>query len=250
MRLNLNDYQNEKIRLAHEEKKNVTIILKPYQIGQGNPYNLTDTQINRLKKAKQENKEVRLELEFKQIKEGGFLPHLFGGIAAAAAAAQGGSAIWDSYTESKHKKAMEKETIRHNQEVEKIIYNVKTLQIGSGLKRKKNNQKVDLSINFLVKKYGEKALSNFDILKFTKKNKYFRACFMRNELPLKPWTNESGILNLNDSNDEGSHWVAWVKEGNLKIYFDSYGEFNPPTELVNYLGKKNLLIINEYIPRL
>jgi len=65
---------------------------------------------------------------------------------------------------------------------------------------------------------------------------------MRNELPLKPWTNESGILNLNDSNEEGSHWVAWVQEGNLKIYFDSYGEFNPPTELVNYLGKKNLQI--------
>jgi hypothetical protein len=89
MRLNLNAKQNENIRLAHEQKKYVTIVLKPYQIGQGNPYNLTDTQINKLKKAKQENKEVRLELEFKQIKEGGFLPLLFGGIAAAVAAAQG-----------------------------------------------------------------------------------------------------------------------------------------------------------------
>lgn len=141
MRLNLNGNQNEKIRLAHKQKKDVTILLKPYQIGQGNPYNLTDTQINRLKKAKQENKEVRLELEFKQIKEGGFLPLLFGGIAAAAAAAQGGSAIWNSYTESKHKKAMERETMRHNQEMEKIINNVKTLQIGSGLKRKKKQPK-------------------------------------------------------------------------------------------------------------
>jgi hypothetical protein len=79
-------------------------------------------------------------LKFKQIKEGGFLPLLFGGIAAAAAAAQGGSAIHNSYTESKHKKAMERETIRHNQEVEKII-NVKTLRIGSGLKRKKTTKK-------------------------------------------------------------------------------------------------------------
>lgn len=141
MKLKLNDYQNKKIHLAHEQKKNVTILLKPYQIGEGKLYNLTNTQINMLKKAKKENKEVRLELEFNQIKEGGFLPLLFGGIAAAAAAAQGGSAIWDSYSETKHKKAMEKETIRHNQELEKIIKNVKTLHIGSGLKRKKKQSK-------------------------------------------------------------------------------------------------------------
>jgi hypothetical protein len=141
MRLNLNAKQNEKIRLTYEQKKDITIVLKPYQIDQGNPYNLTDTQINKLKKAKQENKEVRLELEFKQIKEGGFLPLLFGGIVAAAAAAQGGSAIYNSYTESNHKKAMERETMPHNQEMEKIINNVKTLQIGSGLKRKKKQPK-------------------------------------------------------------------------------------------------------------
>jgi hypothetical protein len=65
---------------------------------------------------------------------------------------------------------------------------------------------------------------------------------MKNELPLKSWTHESGVLNLNDSNVEGSHWVVWIKEGNKKNNFHSYGEFNPPTELVNYLGKKNLLI--------
>jgi hypothetical protein len=36
---------------------------------------------------------------------------------------------------------MERETIRHNQEMKKIINNVKTLQIGSGLKREKKQPK-------------------------------------------------------------------------------------------------------------
>lgn len=62
---------------------------------------------------------------------------------------------------------------------------------------------------------------------------------MINELPLKPWTNECGIFNLNNSDQDGSHWVAWIKEGDLKIYFDSFG-IKPPKELVKYLGEKNL----------
>ena len=62
---------------------------------------------------------------------------------------------------------------------------------------------------------------------------------MRND-PIEPWINKCGVLNFNNSNQEGSHWVAWIKRGNLKMYFDSYGEGNPPKELVNYLGKNNL----------
>lgn len=65
---------------------------------------------------------------------------------------------------------------------------------------------------------------------------------MLDELPIKPMRNECGILNLNNSYQEGSHWVAWIKKENLKIYFDSYGNANPPKELVKYLGATNLKI--------
>ncbi|KAE9521596.1 hypothetical protein AGLY_018007, partial [Aphis glycines] len=65
-------------------------------------------------------------------------------------------------------------------------------------------------------------------------------CFMKDKLPLKPWKNECGILNLNNSEQSGSHWVAWVKNDKKKIYFDSYGDCNPPKEVVKYLGKDNL----------
>ena len=63
---------------------------------------------------------------------------------------------------------------------------------------------------------------------------------MKDELPLKPHKNECGILNLNNSYQNGSHWVAWFKKGNFKFYFDSYGDTNPPKELINYLGKDNI----------
>jgi len=39
---------------------------------------------------------------------------------------------------------------------------------------------------------------------------------MRDELPMKSWVSECGVLNLNDSTQNGSHWVAWKKKINNK----------------------------------
>ena len=79
-------------------------------------------------------------------------------------------------------------------------------------------------------------LTNFELLDAAKKLNIpnFRGVFVRDELPKKPSRNECGILNLDDSNGTGSHWVAFLKNGMDKIYFDSYG-LPPPTELVKYL---------------
>ena len=46
--------------------------------------------------------------------------------------------------------------------------------------------------------------------------------------------NECGILNLDSSSGDGSHWVMWFKKGKKKFYFDSYG-VQPPSELIAYL---------------
>ena len=64
----------------------------------------------------------------------------------------------------------------------------------------------------------------------------FRGVFMIDELPIKPWVNESAIVNLNNSSQTGSHWVCYVKQGNAVQYFDSFGGVPPPPELVDYLG--------------
>src|SRR5437773_7966818 len=66
--------------------------------------------------------------------------------------------------------------------------------------------------------------------------KHFRGCFMRNELPSHPKENECGILNFQSSEDgNGTHWSCYWKEGESKIFFDSFAT-NPPDELVKYLG--------------
>lgn len=60
---------------------------------------------------------------------------------------------------------------------------------------------------------------------------------MRNQLPKSgPNKHESSIVNLDDKDGPGTHWVAYRKIGNSVIYFDSFGDLRPPSELVKYLG--------------
>jgi len=81
-------------------------------------------------------------------------------------------------------------------------------------------------------------LTNIQLIDAAKKLniKNFRGVFLRDELPKVPREKEGGILNLDDSTGGGTHWVAWIKHANEKIYFDSYG-LPPPTEVLKYLHR-------------
>jgi len=76
-------------------------------------------------------------------------------------------------------------------------------------------------------------------LKFTN----FREVLMRHELTFRPKQNECGILNLDTSKNEGTHWVCWYKNGKDKIYLDSFG-VQPPLELIKYLSSP--ILYNTY----
>ena len=93
----------------------------------------------------------------------------------------------------------------------------------------------NISVEGLV--LPNKSLSNFDLMEAVKKLKirHFRGVFMRNELPRKPRKLECGILNLDSAPGRGTHWVAWYKNNEDKIYFDSFG-VQPPEELIRYLS--------------
>ena len=80
-------------------------------------------------------------------------------------------------------------------------------------------------------------LSNIQLIEAAKKIQIhnFRGVFLRDELPKRPRRNECGILNLDGSNGVGTHWCNFLKNGNDKLYFDSYG-LPPPTELLKYLN--------------
>lgn len=47
---------------------------------------------------------------------------------------------------------------------------------------------------------------------------------------------ECGIVNLNSSKNNGTHWVCYLKNKDKSYYFDSFG-LDPPLELSNYLDK-------------
>lgn len=63
---------------------------------------------------------------------------------------------------------------------------------------------------------------------------------MRDTLPEKCNKTECGIINLDSILSSGSHWTCYFKVNDYAIYFDSYGDVNPPRELVKYLNVKNL----------
>jgi len=65
---------------------------------------------------------------------------------------------------------------------------------------------------------------------------YFRGIFMHTILLTGVCRNESGVLNLDIAEGPGgTHWVAYTKRGNCAIYFDRFGNLQPPKELVRYL---------------
>lgn len=63
----------------------------------------------------------------------------------------------------------------------------------------------------------------------------FRGVFSRDALPKVVHKLEKGIVNLDDDVGDGTHWVAYKKEGGHIQYFDSYGDLRPPKEVEKYL---------------
>ena len=69
---------------------------------------------------------------------------------------------------------------------------------------------------------------------------------MRDNLPKKPWKHECGIINLDNSTGDCTHWAAYDKNVNNTQYFDSFGNLQPPLEVIKYLGAKLYYNYNQY----
>lgn len=67
---------------------------------------------------------------------------------------------------------------------------------------------------------------------------------MRDTLPHNPLKNECGVINLDRNTGFGTHWVAYKKNGNNVVYFDSFGNLKPPKEFVKYM--KNCKVYFNY----
>ena len=85
-----------------------------------------------------------------------------------------------------------------------------------------------------------KPLTNYDITNLAKelKIKNFRGVFMRDTLPDKVNDQECGVVNLDESGNNGTHWVCYYKNSHKGCYyFDSFG-LDPPIELQHYLNSQ------------
>ena len=101
---------------------------------------------------------------------------------------------------------------------------------GKGLKKKKNVEKtIDMPAG---------VTTNLQLSQLARSMRipYFRGVYMRNALPRKIRRNESGVVNLDDVDGPGTHWVAYAKRGDRAAYFDSFGNLRPPKEIARYLG--------------
>ena len=65
-------------------------------------------------------------------------------------------------------------------------------------------------------------LSNIFINNLLKYYKNFIGCFTKNQIPLIE-KNKSIIMNLQNSNQPGSHWIALKRVNNTIFVFDSFG---------------------------
>ena len=65
-------------------------------------------------------------------------------------------------------------------------------------------------------------ISNFKINKILKNDKNYIGTFSKDNVPILK-NNQSTIVNLADSNKNGTHWIAMKFINNKLFYFDSYG---------------------------
>ena len=73
----------------------------------------------------------------------------------------------------------------------------------------------------VMKIYGlnipdDRGLTNIDLYRYARElniDDYFRGVFMRDTLPRIAHQKECGIVNFNTSEQNGSHWVCYFKDG-------------------------------------
>ena len=79
-------------------------------------------------------------------------------------------------------------------------------------------------------------LTNFDIDDKLSHLKGYRGCYAKDNLPRKIKRKEYAVVNLDDSGNPGTHWVAVVNDPKCDFveYFDPFG-IMPPTEIHEYM---------------
>ena len=87
-------------------------------------------------------------------------------------------------------------------------------------------------------------MSNFKIDEILRHNKNYIGTYSKDNVPvLKNY--QTTIINLQDSDKSGSHWVSYKKIGNKIFYFDSYAVAYIP-DIITKQYPKHKFICNLY----
>ena len=82
-------------------------------------------------------------------------------------------------------------------------------------------------------------LTNFEISEYYKNEPRFNGVYSRNNLP-KTIKKGAYLINLDEYENTGMHWVSLFVKTNEAIYFDSFGIEHIPNE-IKFIGNKNII---------
>ena len=127
--------------------------------------------------------------------------------------------------------------------------------VGAGVKKKGQRQrtitkkKQPIQISSHIRSHLViKPLSNFELMDWVAKLgiKHFRGIYSRDGLPRKI-RKECGIINLDDIQGAGTHWVCYRNLDSIVEYFDPFGliMLNEALKYFNTSGKREVYSIDE-----
>ena len=82
-------------------------------------------------------------------------------------------------------------------------------------------------------------LTNFEIQEYYKNEPRFNGVYSRDNLP-KTIKNGACVINLDEYEDVGAHWIALYVKDNEITYFDSFGVEHIPKEIKKFTEHKNI----------
>ena len=83
-------------------------------------------------------------------------------------------------------------------------------------------------------------LTNFEIQEYYQNEPRCNGVFSRDNLP-NIIKNGAYVINLDEYDDIGTHWIALYVNNKAVTYFDSFGAEHIPKEIVKFIGNKNII---------
>ena len=82
-------------------------------------------------------------------------------------------------------------------------------------------------------------MTNFEIQKYYENEPRFIGVYSRDNLP-KQIKDGAYVINLDEHDDIGTHWIALFCKTNEIVNFDSFGVEHVPEEIKKFIGNKNI----------